>query len=320
MLGAQGYAFCEFVDQSMTDFVIKALHARTLNKKMLTVKRALEGSRQGGGKQHMGAPLGSPAAVGLVPAGGNVMQAMMHHQGVMPLDAVAAPGQFGAAPGANGMLAAAGALLQSAVGPQLGSGALAGGRGSPEGSSSGNDNAAPNGYPAGLHPMAVAHGYGQPGAAADGSNGLLQQGAYGQQQQQQGQGQQAPQQQGQGQQQGAQQAGQQQAQQQGSGAATGAEGAHRSSSSGGSSGMYMPCTPLGGYPAQMAAAGAYNTGNNGPGMNGTNAAFPAGPGAMAAGASMSSGGFPVPPQSPVAQGMVPGAVNGYGMHPGAPYW
>jgi hypothetical protein len=40
----QGYAFCEFVEESVTDYVVKSLHNKKQGSKVLTVKRALEGA------------------------------------------------------------------------------------------------------------------------------------------------------------------------------------------------------------------------------------------------------------------------------------
>lgn len=68
----QGYAFCEFSEE-VTDSVIQGMNGRTLNKKILTVKRALEGARAGAVKQHSGTPLGTgatPAGAPTPPPGG----------------------------------------------------------------------------------------------------------------------------------------------------------------------------------------------------------------------------------------------------------
>eukprot|EP00879_Flechtneria_rotunda_P003535 GHRR01003767.1.p1 GENE.GHRR01003767.1~~GHRR01003767.1.p1 ORF type:complete len:822 (+),score=334.64 GHRR01003767.1:175-2640(+) len=70
---SKGYAFCEFVDPDIIPSVINGLHMQCLERKVLTVKRALEGNRQGGGSQRYTAPpLGSAAAgaaVGKHPSG-----------------------------------------------------------------------------------------------------------------------------------------------------------------------------------------------------------------------------------------------------------
>ena len=41
-LPAQGYAFCEFQDISLTDYVIQNLNGKQIGNKFLTVKRALQ--------------------------------------------------------------------------------------------------------------------------------------------------------------------------------------------------------------------------------------------------------------------------------------
>ena len=40
---SKGYAFCEFADERVTPAAIASLNLRVLSRKMLTVKRALEG-------------------------------------------------------------------------------------------------------------------------------------------------------------------------------------------------------------------------------------------------------------------------------------
>lgn len=40
----QGYAFCEYLDEAIADYVITCLHAKKAGTKTLTVKRALEGA------------------------------------------------------------------------------------------------------------------------------------------------------------------------------------------------------------------------------------------------------------------------------------
>ncbi|GIL64359.1 hypothetical protein Vafri_18335, partial [Volvox africanus] len=44
---SKGYAFCEYVEDSSADLLIKNLHMRRIGSKALTVKRAMEGSRTG---------------------------------------------------------------------------------------------------------------------------------------------------------------------------------------------------------------------------------------------------------------------------------
>ena len=44
-LPAQGYAFCEYADDSATDVAIQALNQRKAGNRALTVKRALEGNQ-----------------------------------------------------------------------------------------------------------------------------------------------------------------------------------------------------------------------------------------------------------------------------------
>eukprot|EP01024_Parvocaulis_polyphysoides_P064874 TRINITY_DN7553_c3_g1_i1.p1 TRINITY_DN7553_c3_g1~~TRINITY_DN7553_c3_g1_i1.p1 ORF type:complete len:409 (+),score=68.79 TRINITY_DN7553_c3_g1_i1:352-1578(+) len=55
---SKGYAFCQF-DEGATDYVIAALNQKKVGNKILTVKRALEGQKQGGSNVLM--PNGMPA-------------------------------------------------------------------------------------------------------------------------------------------------------------------------------------------------------------------------------------------------------------------
>lgn len=67
---SKGYAFCEYAEETITDFVIKSLNQKKLASKTLTVKRALEGSKQGpaqGGVQSNAPVQGSFG--GLFPSG-----------------------------------------------------------------------------------------------------------------------------------------------------------------------------------------------------------------------------------------------------------
>lgn len=91
----QGYAFCEFQDESTVDVIIKNLNQRRVGNKALTVKRALEGSKQGssGG----GAPPGSSSPTNpITPAG----VAMAKLGAGTPM--TASPGQGNSGGGAHG--------------------------------------------------------------------------------------------------------------------------------------------------------------------------------------------------------------------------
>ncbi|KAF6259756.1 hypothetical protein COO60DRAFT_972048 [Scenedesmus sp. NREL 46B-D3] len=59
---SKGYAFCEFSDPRVIPQVINGLHMQCLERKVLTVKRALEGNRQGGGSKSMAPALGSASS------------------------------------------------------------------------------------------------------------------------------------------------------------------------------------------------------------------------------------------------------------------
>lgn len=62
---SKGFAFCELVDESLTDFVIQQLNAYKLGSKLLTVKRAMEGGKNTSSQmlQTMLNTVGGPPAV-----------------------------------------------------------------------------------------------------------------------------------------------------------------------------------------------------------------------------------------------------------------
>lgn len=82
---SKGYAFCELVDESMTDVVIQQLNAFKLGNKLLTVKRAMEGGRNASSQtlNSMLNPVNSNASISMdIPSlynGGSHVSAL--HQG-----------------------------------------------------------------------------------------------------------------------------------------------------------------------------------------------------------------------------------------------
>lgn len=75
----QGYSFCEFVDDTVTDQVIKTLGQKKLGSKMLTVKRALEGHKPEG-HPPMSPTLHTPATSPLLAGVGVGSQGMLGGQ------------------------------------------------------------------------------------------------------------------------------------------------------------------------------------------------------------------------------------------------